>query len=916
MYIFSIMYNPVLMTTKSSILLLYLGMKSYVRFFRYASIFLLCVVNIAGLVLTLLNIFQCSPVSAALDWNPSEDARCIQLVSLYLCSAPINVLTDCAIILLPLPILTSMRMERKQKAVLVATFCTGIFITVVDIIRIAYLQEALTSAVESIDTTHAPYDDFAWQVSLSFMWSAVEMHVGIVCACVLVLKPLVRRLFPGIRLDTPEMPSGQFEGEATFATFAMTEESREYVDGQCKSPRPDGERLSPKSRGSPIPLPAVDITDIPTEGSPVPSSSAASEPQVKRERGRLSISIRPDEKPRLPQLKPQLDRSSSPARRAGASGRTEKPLREQFNMKEIDLDDMDIMDFLAVDQSGQNDAVKPWDPDTCVIPNMPEFKLDQVQVDHLLPPPAHTSLEPPKSQKCTVPVRCAPTVMSGQAPPGAFSDFIVFHDAKKPSLVDLDARAAWRPVLLVSILFTVWGLSYGFLGSLTSQIQRILLFTEEQTLAQHNAYWIGYAIGPILGYIVLSKFGFKVTFLVGLGIFSCGAMSFWPATTLTSFSGLFVSQIIISFGLSCLEIAANAYIALAGPPHLNEARLNFAQAIQATAGALSPVLSRKVLLRSVTNRSRLVDTQWAYLSVALFVITLGVVFFYIDIPEASDTDLERVSRDRLRAAGLEPESTIVGASAGGILVGFGVVTMIVYLGGQESMSYFWYSLADEVMPGASDDAVWSYNEAALACFAVGRFLASGVAYLGVPGRYILLVCISGALITISIAANLPLAANDNIPLAMLILTYFFESAIFPTLYAIVTRNQGARTKLVSMGMTIAIGGGGVLPSIVYALRRKESTRHSINTSVGFYAVAMILPLLLNASSTLRRWVDPTVRKTGHGRSESDSSGSGFSATQIRKRLSNYITRFSIEHREYADEMEMSRRGHPTGRSKA
>lgn len=904
MYIFSIMYNPVLMATKSSILLLYLGMKSYVRFFRYASIFLLCVVNIAGLVLTLLNIFQCRPVSAALDWNPAEDAQCIQLVSLYLCSAPINVLTDCAIILLPLPILTSMRMEVKQKAVLVATFCTGIFITVVDIIRIAYLQEALTSAVEHIDTTHAPYDDFAWQVSLSFMWSAVEIHVGIVCACVLVLKPLVRRLFPGIQLDSPGMPSGQFEGEATFATFATMEEIRDGGDVEDKGPSTEGERLSPRSRGSlPLPAPTLELTEITIGDSQAALSSI--QPEQPECRGRVSLGIRPNDKRRLTLVSPPSERSKSPARKAGA--RSEKPPREQFNMKEIDLDDMDIMDFLAVDQSGKNDIMKPWDPDTCDIPNMPEFKLDQVQVDHLLPPPVHTSTGPAKSQKCTVPMRCAPTVISGQAPPAAFSDFIVFHDAKKPSLLDLDARQAWRPVLLVSILFTVWGLSYGFLGSLTSQIQRILKFSEEQTLAQHNAYWIGYVLGPILGYIVLSRFGFKVTFLTGLGIFSCGAMSFWPATTLTSFAGLFVSQIIISFGLSCLEIAANAYISLAGPQHLNEARLNFAQAIQATAGALSPVLSRKVLLRSVTSRSRLVDTQWAYLSVALFVITLGVIFFYIDIPEATNADLERVSRGRLHAAGLGPESTIVGASAGGILVGFGVVTMVAYLGGQESMSYFWSSLVDEVMPGASDDASWTYNEAALACFAAGRFLAAGIAYLGVPGRYILLVCVTGALVTVTLAANLPLATNDNVPLAMLILTYFFESAIFPTLYAIVIRNQGARTKLVSMGLTIAIGGGGVLPSITYALRRKESTRHSMNTAVGFFAVAMILPLLLNSSSTLRRWVDPITNKTSHTRSESDSSGSAFTATKIRKRLSSYITRFSIEHREYADGMEMSRR---------
>lgn len=891
-YIFSILYNPVLMATKSSILLLYLSMKTYVRFFRYASIFLLCVVNIAGLVLTLLNIFQCRPVSAALDWNPSDDAKCLQLVSLYLCSAPINVLTDCAVILLPLPILTSMRMEFKQKAVLVGTFCTGIFITVVDIIRIAYLQQALTIAVDYTNYMHTPYDDLAWQVSLSFMWSAVEMHVGIVCACVLVLKPLVRRLFPDVVLDVPKMPSRQFEGEASIVSLG----DHPYVDKGLTQE----EWLSPRSQTSIVPLPPIDFPER-VAAETITGSEDASPSPLCASSIRFSSDTRDDGVPTTRR------NSKIPPVKTPAMAK-EVPTEGQFKAKEIDLDNMDIMDFLAVDQSGP-DNVRLWDPDNCDIPNMPEMSmLEQVQVDHLMPPPSAAI----KPQKCMVAMRCAPTVMPGQAPPAAFADFIVSHNKDATSLLDLTAQEGWRPVLLVSILFTVWGLSYGFLGSLTSQIQRVLEFSPEQNLSQHNAYWIGYAIGPILGYVVLSRFGFKVTFLVGLGIFSCGAMSFWPATTLTSFTGLFISNIIISFGLSNLEIAANPYIALAGPAHLSEARLNFAQAIQATAGALSPVLSRKVLLRSVTNRSRLVDTQWAYLAIALFVITLGVVFFYIDIPEARNEDLERVSRDRLHTAGLNPETTIGGASAGGLLVGLGVVTMLVYLGAQETLSYFWYDIARELRPGVSGNTAFAYSEAGLACFAAGRFTASGIAYLGVPGRIILLVCITGALVTITLGTHLPVAADGNAALAMLILTYLFESAIFPTMYALVIRNQGSRTKLVSMGLTIAIGGGGVLPSITYALRFRESTRSSLNTSVGFYAVAMLLPLFLNFSPTMRRWVDPVVRGSNNGRSNSDTST--FSTALIRKRFSDYFARFSIEHKEYSTDMEMHRRNNTANRS--
>jgi hypothetical protein len=184
-YVFSISYNPVLMATKSSILILYLRMSQANPFFRWASVFLLVLVNTAGIVLAFLNIFQCSPVSAALHLVAPGEAKCINLVYLYLCSAPVNVITDLAIVLLPLPILTGIRMERKQKYVVVGTFCTGLFVAVVDVIRIAYLQTALYQQYRMMDEngTTRP-TDFGYTASYSYMWSAVEVNTGLICASV------------------------------------------------------------------------------------------------------------------------------------------------------------------------------------------------------------------------------------------------------------------------------------------------------------------------------------------------------------------------------------------------------------------------------------------------------------------------------------------------------------------------------------------------------------------------------------------------------------------------------------------------------------------------------------------------------------------------------------------------------------
>jgi hypothetical protein len=215
------------MATKTAILLLYIRMAAAHPFLRYASYGTLTVVGLAGTVLTFLNIFQCRPIRAAFS---NDDGTCIDVVPLYLASAPINILTDLAILLLPLPILTRLRMEFRQKVALVATFTVGAFVTIVDVVRIAYLQEALREEVlaasqEGADAGLASIDprpdntrpdNFIYHVSFSLMWSAVEVSVGLMCCCVLVLKPLVMKVIPKLLMSHRHTSSTQQrEGEVS-----------------------------------------------------------------------------------------------------------------------------------------------------------------------------------------------------------------------------------------------------------------------------------------------------------------------------------------------------------------------------------------------------------------------------------------------------------------------------------------------------------------------------------------------------------------------------------------------------------------------------------------------------------------------------------------------------------------------------
>ena len=128
-----------------------------------------------------------------------------------------------------------------------------------------------------------------------------------------------------------------------------------------------------------------------------------------------------------------------------------------------------------------------------------------------------------------------------------------------------------------------------------------------------------------------------------------------------------------------LEVAANPFITLCGPPEYAEIRLNLSQGFQAIGSVVSPLLANKVLFGKINKSSSLIDVQWTYLGIALFDVILAVAFYYFPIPEATDEELEQAARRNRDAS----EKRISGISISYVTLGLGLFSQFCYVGGQE-----------------------------------------------------------------------------------------------------------------------------------------------------------------------------------------------------------------------------------------
>lgn len=707
------------MAEKTSILAFYLSLSKTNRTFRWATIVTLFVVNAAGLALTIVTIAQCSPVDAAFEYPNNINAHCTDIITIYLSSAPVNIITDLAILFLPMPILTSMRLPKKQKTILVITFGFGIFVAVVDIVRIAYLQAASSYRLDQIAHNLSPPSrdsdatDFSWYASYSFMWSAIEVNVGIMCANVPGLKPLVSRFMPHILRDADgdvtEKHSSLDQGNGTF-------------------------RMAVAHR--------------------IPSMP---------EQAHLA------ELEHIPSLEPVEN-------------------------------DMDMMDFLTT--PGMNGGN--------------ELQRSQTMLTN--------------STRNT-------TIM-----PNNFFDFVNMKGKK--SFVQMTARESLFPVIMVSILFFIWGFEYGLVDVLNSQFQKVAHMSAAQSVSIHSAYFAGYFFGPItFGRLALKRWGFKACYTIGLVIYACGTLIIWPAAVLTSFTAFVIVNFIIGLGLSSLEVAANPFIALCGPQEYAEIRLNLSQGFQAIGTVVAPLIAQKALFKS-TDAPSLIDTQWAYLGIALFTILLAVAYFYIPLPEATDQELEERS-ERIDGA---YHAQLGNVRVIWIMLGFGVFAMFCYLGGQEVIATSFDKYIAVVEPRFNPI---NFMAVAHAVFALSRFIAAGAGFFIKP-RILLAFYSTGAIVFSALAMNF----TGNTAAALLIMVFFFEGPLFALIFAQSLRGMGKHTKDASALITSAIGGGSLFPAISYVLSESRGVQYATCIAVASFAGCILYAIVLNGSPFTRTIADP------------------------------------------------------------
>lgn len=365
------------------------------------------------------------------------------------------------------------------------------------------------------------------------------------------------------------------------------------------------------------------------------------------------------------------------------------------------------------------------------------------------------------------------------------------------------------PLILVTSLFFLWGLAYGLLDVLNKHFQETLSIDKKRSTLIQAAYFGAYFLIALPAGLFMNKFGYKKGIIAGLLLYTTGALLFYPSAGMASFNFFLISLFVLACGLTFLETAANPYITVLGKPETSEFRLNLSQSFNGVGSFLGPIIGGALFFGNKTGATgtELDSVKIVYIIIAAIVLVVAFLFIRTKMPEVKEEELV-TNREGHSGKTLFQHSHFVWA----------VVAQFFYVAAQVGIAALFINYCTEKGLGITNERASYLLSGSLILFTIGRF--AGTALMKKIAPHTLLAVYS--------AVNILLCAGviwlqGMMSVYALMTIFFFESIMFPTIFALGVKNLGSYTKKGSSFIIMSIVGGAIMPYIMGSLATIYST---------------------------------------------------------------------------------------------
>jgi len=372
------------------------------------------------------------------------------------------------------------------------------------------------------------------------------------------------------------------------------------------------------------------------------------------------------------------------------------------------------------------------------------------------------------------------------------------------------------PFITVAVLFFIFGFITNLNMALVPHLRNIFTLPYAWAMLAESAFFLAYFVFSSPTSKLIETIGYKRTMVVSLFIQVVGCILFVPAAKMVSFPLFLTAVFIVGAGVTALQTAANPYVAILGPEHSAPVRLTLAQALNSLGGTIAPLVAGAYILTDLgdnATKAAVANTvRGPYIAIAAGLLILGFAVMFMHLPHIAQTQEFRPAKagDPILSRSIWGyRHTVLGAV--GIFLYVGVEVGLASI----AVNYFKTQGIDSAKTASF--LVSLYWGGAL----VGRLLGSWMLTKIKSGK---LLGIFGSLASLMILVSM--MTSGQVAIWSMVLCGFFNSIMFPNIFALGIAGLGPMTSKGSGLIMTAVVGGAIVPLLLGAAADKLGIQHS------------------------------------------------------------------------------------------
>ena len=381
----------------------------------------------------------------------------------------------------------------------------------------------------------------------------------------------------------------------------------------------------------------------------------------------------------------------------------------------------------------------------------------------------------------------------------------------------LVSKKVLTPFILVTSLFALWGFANDITNPMVAAFGTLMELSNSKAAWVQLAFYGGYATMAIPAAMFVRRFNYKKGIILGLALYSIGALLFYPAAKFEAFGYFLISLYILTFGLAFLETTASPYIMSMGDDETATRRLNLAQAFNPFGSLLGMFVASNFILSKLKSDQRDISGEIIFNSLGnaekaiIRTHDLSIIstpYIILGFTVAAMLILITITKmpSKISESDLSNELAAFKRLFRNTNYREGVITQMFYVGAQIMCWTFIIQYADKL--GMSKAQAQNYNILAMTIFLTSRFLCTYLMKFISSKKLLTLFAVGGIISILGV-----IFLNDIKGLYFLVATSAFMSLMFPTIYGLALHGLGNDTSLGAAGLVMAIVGGALMPPL-------------------------------------------------------------------------------------------------------